>query len=87
MVFFINNGLCAANEQIVGMNWTDKVQFLIMEYQQRLDVGRFFIEFECLEEFYAVIDQPNYLTSIGLGGEYERAFRDLKMELFLLMQM
>ncbi|MFK8770207.1 hypothetical protein [Aeromonas caviae] len=87
MVFFINNGLCAANEQIIGMNWTDKVQFLVMEYEQQLDVGRFFIEFESLEEFYAVIDQPDYLSSIGLGKEYELAFRAMKMEVFLLMRM
>lgn len=85
MVFFINNGLCSANEQIAGMNWTDRVQFLIIEYHQRLDIGKFFVEFDSAEEFYQLLARPDYLKSTGLGVEYEQAFNELKMELFLLM--
>ena len=87
MVFYIENGLCAANEQIIGMQWTDKVQFLLMEYQQGVGIGKFFVEFSCFEEFYEVMDMPDFLSSVGLGPEYERAASDMKMELFILMSM
>jgi len=87
MVFYINNGLCAANEQLPSMVWTESIQFLIMEYHSQRSVGRFFVEFDCYEEFYDLLNGRDFLKQVGLGDDHRRALSNMRLELVLLMSM
>lgn len=85
MVFYINNGLCCSDMPLPNMVLRNDVKYVLMEYRNQVETGRFFIERDGLQDFYDELDDENFIKAENLPVTYMESIHNLKKEIVVMM--
>lgn len=78
-------GVCCSDMPLPEMVLKNEIRYLLMEYRNDVRKGKFYVEYDTIQDAYDELDSEGFVERAKLSKDYMESLHNLKKELVIMM--